>query len=162
MAPDDARRSLVATTLEEVWNRKKWEATRGVYAEDVILHTPASPEPLHGREHGLRWFFDTLTTAHPDFRLDPQRIVVEGDTAAVRFVATGSSTGPLLGTRPTGRSFRITEAVFLEFGSHGLVREMWFHMNILDLMQQIGVMPVGPPPRAMVAMLRLANRLRGK
>jgi steroid delta-isomerase-like uncharacterized protein len=153
-------RERVTRTLQKVWNEKNFDATRGIYAEDIVLHTPASPEPLIGREEGLRWFFDLLTTAHPDFRLEPQRIVVDGNTAAVRFIATGTSRGPLLGLPPTGRSFRITEAAFLEFGPDRLVREMWFHMNILDVLQQIGVMPAGPPPRPLVALMRLKQKLR--
>ncbi|TNM64676.1 ester cyclase [Streptomyces sp. NP160] len=53
-----------------------------------------------------------VVTGFPDYRWEPQQVLVDGDTVAVRLVGQGTHTGVFEGITPTGRTVRTQELVF--------------------------------------------------
>ena len=65
---------------------------------------------------------------------------LEGDTAAARFTITGTDTGGFMGMPPTGKSVTVTGMDFMRFRD-GKIVEHWGEMDMLGLLQQLGVIP---------------------
>ena len=65
-----------------------------------------------------------------------------------------------MGFPPTGKSFVTDEAVFARLGPDRMGAEFWFFVNEADIARQLGLMPSGPPPKALILAMRLRQRLR--
>jgi steroid delta-isomerase-like uncharacterized protein len=152
-------KAKVRRSLEEVWNKSNWEVARETYADDIVVYSPSHPEPLHGREKGLRELHTALHTAHPDFHIEVHKMVCEGKDVAVRWTVSGTNTGVHFGMPPTGKKFASEEVALLRFNDEGMVDEIRFYMNVMEILQQLGVMPPGPPPKAMIMIIGLTQKI---
>ncbi len=158
--PQDVLREKVLAAIERIWNANDWSTAPDTYAEDVVVHVPFQEEPLRGREE-FRGFHEALHTAFPDWHATVEAAVTEGDTVAMRWTIRGTSTGPFMGFPPTGKSYVTTEAVFARI-ANGKGAEFWFFINEAEIARQLGLMPSGPPPKALLFALRMRQRLRRK
>ena len=129
----------------ELWNGNLSLGPEIIHPDFVVNRVPAPhvPEGLGGREALLAWveatrsFFDDLRFT---VEVGP---VVDGDKVAGRWVAEGAYQGGIPGsTVPAG-----THVAFhgndIWRAEGGQVREYWLSDDLLDLMQQIGVIPLG-------------------
>lgn len=60
--------------------------------------------------------------AFPDYRWEPQQVVVQGDTVCVRLLGRGTHTGTFSGIAPTGRTVTVQELVVYRFAGGRIVR----------------------------------------
>lgn len=72
-------------------------------------------------------------------------VISSGDKVVARTRVTGTSTGTLMGMPPRGKSVNVQVIDILRFGDDGLVREHWGVMDMMSMMQQLGVAAQGPP-----------------
>lgn len=141
--------------IEEVWNGS-WEAAAKYYHPDIRVSAP----PQTGRLdlNGFRELHAMLHAAFPDFHIALDRVFGEGDRVVARWMARGTHGGPFMGIPATGRRFEVMESAIFRLDERR-AKEVWFIRNGLGQMQQLGLMPKGPPPRALLAALRMAERL---
>ena len=66
--------------------------------------------------------------------------VEEGSKVVSRVVWSGTHTGELNGSPPTGRSFRI-EDINIDHIVDNKIRERWVVGDMLGMLQQLGVVP---------------------
>jgi predicted ester cyclase len=66
--------------------------------------------------------------------------LAEGDKVVVRYTVEGTQQGELLGVLPTGKHFRISGICIYRL-AEGKIAEQWEQMDMLGLMQQLGVIP---------------------
>jgi steroid delta-isomerase-like uncharacterized protein len=158
MTADDYK-TKVRRSLEEVWNKSNWEVARETYADDIVVYSPSHPQPLHGRENGLRELHTALHTAHPDFHIQIHKVLCEGKDVAVRWTVSGTNTGVNFGMPPTGKKFASEEVALIRFNDEGRIDELRFYMNVMEILQQLGVMPAGPPPKAMIFFMGLSQKI---
>ena len=59
--------------------------------------------------------------------------------------ATGTHEGEFMGMPATGKSVDVQLIDNMLFSEDGLVREHWGVVDMLAMMQQLGVVPEGPP-----------------
>jgi steroid delta-isomerase-like uncharacterized protein len=96
-----------------------------------------------GREAN-RAFWAAFFAAFPDLTATMDDLVMAGDRVVGRFTYRGTHRGPLFGIPPTGRpvemrSIDIWRATGGEFAEH------WDELNLLEVFQQLGVIPaLGP------------------
>ena len=96
-----------------------------------------------GREAN-RAFWAAFFTAFPDMTATMNDLVIADDRVVGRFTYRGTHRGPLFGIPPTGRpvemhSIDIWRVVGGEFAEH------WDELNMLEVFQQLGVIPsLGP------------------
>jgi predicted ester cyclase len=84
-------------------------------------------DDVNGPDEGLKNYVDGLkdvVRAFPDYRWDPQDVMVDGDRVAVRLLATGTHTGPFRGVNPTGRRIRTQELVIYHLRD-GKIARCW-------------------------------------
>lgn len=112
-------------------------------ADDFVEH-----EELPGLEpgkDGVKAFFHMYRAAFPDLRMSPEDIIVSGDKVVARARATGAHEGEFMGVPATGRRIDVQLIDIIRFGDDGLAHEHWGVFDTMAMMQQLGVVPDGPP-----------------
>jgi len=112
-------------------------------ADDFVEHeeTPGLPPT----KAGAMEFFRMYIAAFPDLRFEPQDVLPSGDKVVARFRATGTNTGDFMGMPATGKSASVQGIDIVRFADDGLAHEHWGVFDALKMMQQLGVVPEGPP-----------------
>ncbi len=127
---------------------------------EVVMHAPAQEEPLRGREEVLD-FLKQVYAGLPDFKASVETMIAEDDLVAVRFRTSGRQDGNYFGIPPTGRAVGTHEIEIIRVVD-GQAVEVWQELNILGVMQKLGVIPKKPLPKpilwTMVKLGRLGRR----
>jgi steroid delta-isomerase-like uncharacterized protein len=155
-AQTEERRRRIHALVEDVLNGQNWDTASKYFAPEVVVHHPTSPEPITGVD-AFESLVQTAYTGFPDWHFGLETIVVEGEYAAGRATTTGTHTGDFVGFPPTGERFEVTELVLFRFDGE-LVREAWIMPDLTRQMQQLGLIPEGPPPKPMLILMRLMQR----
>ena len=112
-------------------------------ADDFVEHE-ATPGLAPGKD-GVLAFFRMQLAGFPDLRMDVEDVVTDGDRVVARVRFTGTNRGEFMGMPATGKSGTVLLFDQFGFASDGLVREHWGVLDALAMMQQLGVVPAGPP-----------------
>ncbi|WP_440763948.1 ester cyclase [Natronorubrum sp. DTA7] len=132
-------RSLVRRDPEEVWTEGNLELIDELFADDFVLHDPATDGEPRGRDD-YREYVETYRAAFPDVEYEVESIVAETDVAALRYTARGTHEGEFAGVEPTGE--RVTVSGMEQYRiEDGRIVEMWTSYDALGLFQQLGVVP---------------------
>jgi steroid delta-isomerase-like uncharacterized protein len=123
-----------------VWEEGNIDLVDELLAPDYTNHTPATPDQPIGPE-GIKGVVAMFRSAMPDLRVVVEDMIAEGDKVAVRYTLEGTHEGELFGVPPTGRQLSI-KSISVERVSNGKIREHWRVTDTLDMMQQLGVIPV--------------------
>ena len=112
-------------------------------ADDFVEHeeTPG----LAPTKDGVLEFFRMYRAAFPDLRFDPEDVLASGDKVAARVRATGTHQGEFMGMPATGKRVDVQLIDIIRFGDDGLAHEHWGVVDLMAMMQQLGVIPEGPP-----------------
>jgi steroid delta-isomerase-like uncharacterized protein len=94
---------------------------------------------------GVVQYFRIMLAAFPDLRMDVQDAFASGDKAVARLQISGTHQGEFMGIPATGKPFSVNIIDITRFDDDGLAREHWGVADQLAMMQQLGVIPVGPP-----------------
>jgi steroid delta-isomerase-like uncharacterized protein len=136
-------KELVERVVEEIYNHGNLDLIDELYSPDIVREV-LPMAPIVGRE-ALRQYVQEIRKAYPDFHIEVEQILVDGDRTATSFVVTGTHEGqsPSVPVPPTGKKIRLRGTVIgLTENGQG-VREV-VYQDTLGLMQQLGVIP-GPP-----------------
>ena len=112
-------------------------------ADDFVEHevTPG----LAPTKAGVQDFFRMQIAAFPDLHLAVEDAFASGEKAVARVRFTGTNRGAFMGMPATGKSVDAQLIDMFGFGDDGLVREHWGVIDVMAMMQQLGVVPAGPP-----------------
>jgi predicted ester cyclase len=89
--------------------------------------------------------FRAMRTSFPDFRMNVEDLIADGDKTVARVRVTGTHQGEFMGVPPTGTSVDMELIDIMRFDGAGLVCEHWGVADMLSLMQQLGVVPTSAP-----------------
>ncbi len=128
-----------------LWNGDLAQADAIIHPEFALhrIPPPRIPDHLGGREGLLAWINQTRSL-FPDLRFSVEvGPIVDGETVAGRWLAEGTYQGGIPdSTAPPGALVRFHgNDIWRSEG--GLIREYWLSDDLLDLMQQLGVIPAG-------------------
>jgi predicted ester cyclase len=133
----EQNKAMVRRVFEEGINKSDLGVLREILAPNYVNHNLPAPEP--GPE-GFAQVVGMFTQAFPDFQVTVESVVGEGDMVASRGRFTGTHQGDFMGIPATGRS--------IDAGYHDLWRieggkcaENWVILDMMTLMQQLGVIP---------------------
>lgn len=126
----------------ELLSRGDIDGFGDLLADDFIEHeeTPG----LSPTKKGVKAFFGMQRAAFPDMRLDPEDVLVSGDKVVARVRVTGTNQGAMMGMPATGKSVDVQLIDIIRFGDDGLAHEHWGVIDMLAMMQQLGVVPAAP------------------
>jgi steroid delta-isomerase-like uncharacterized protein len=112
-------------------------------ADDFVEH---EEQPgLAPTKEGVIAFFRMQQAAFADMHMQVEDVFAAGDKAVARVRYTGTNTGAFMGMEPTGNRVEVQLIDMFSFNDRGLVQEHWGVMDTLAMMQQLGVVPAGPP-----------------
>jgi steroid delta-isomerase-like uncharacterized protein len=137
-----------AVTMRSTYERiNKGDIARfgDLLADDFVEHQGAGGPGFPPTKEGTLEFFRMLQAAFPDWRMTVEDLIAGGDKAVARVTVTGTHKGEFLGVPPTGTRVDMQLIDIMRFNGAGLVSEHWGVADMLSLMQQLGVVPAGPP-----------------
>ena len=120
----------------EAVNQKNLDALEEVVASDVISHpTRLGQDP--GLE-GVKQLFSSLYAAFPDFHIDIEDMIAEGDRIVARVTGSGTHQGEFMGIAPTGNRVEFS-VIDIARIVEGKIVEHWSNSDQLGLIRQLGV-----------------------
>jgi predicted ester cyclase len=97
------------------------------------------PAPAPGPE-GFKQVMGMFFQAFPDIHETAEDIIAEGDRVAVRGYFTGTHNGEFMNIPATGKQIKVAYIAMYRL-ENGKVVENWVQMDLLGMMQQLGVIP---------------------
>lgn len=134
----EENKAILRRAYKVAFDPKSLEALDGVIAPDIIDHNP-SPEQPPGLEN-VKQVFSSLHTAFPDYQMNVEEMVAEGDKVVARLTMSGTHQGEFMGIAPTGNRVTVTGIDIVRI-TDGKIVERWGNFDALGMMQQLGVMP---------------------
>ena len=117
-------------------NQHDPDAVEGFVAVGYINHNPFVED---GREAN-RAFWAAFFTAFPDLTATMGDLIQAGDRVAGRFTYRATHRGPFYGIPPTGRAIEM-RSIDIWRVHNGEFAEHWDELNLLEVFQQLGVIP---------------------
>ncbi len=133
----EENKEIVRRFIEEFWNQKKLEVADEVFTPDAAC--PSVPTLPAGPE-GVKMIGKMTFEGFPDFNMKIEKLVGNGDMVGAYFIESGTHQGNFMGIAATGKSVSFEEMGLFKF-ENGKVTISWFEMDMIGLMQQLGVMP---------------------
>ncbi len=123
-------------------NARDLDAFADLMAEDFIEHeeTPG----LEPTKAGVRDFFGMQIAGFPDMRMEAEDVFGSGDKVVARVRYTGTHKGEIMGMPATGKHVDVQLIDMFRFDGDGRVCEHWGVMDMMGMMQQLGVIPESP------------------
>ncbi|GAA4412239.1 hypothetical protein GCM10023187_39030 [Nibrella viscosa] len=156
MTKGNPNKAIARRYFHEIMTQANKDTAYELLTPDFIFTLPTHPEPFKGPD-GFIGLVEMLHTAFPDFYIDPQDMVANGDWVATRWRGGGTHTGgPLLTVKgnieATGNFFEIDGMTWHTI-KDGKITESIGHEDTLGLMLQLGVLPStnGQDPNAQLA-----------
>ena len=138
-------RNSIRRLLEEGFNQGNQTTMDELVANDFVDHSPMPGLPPN--KEGFKQSFGIFRRAVPDMHYVIQDMVVEGDTVVVRWSASGTQKGELMGIPPTGKKIAVTGIDIFRV-KDGKISEFWLSWDQLGMLQQLGAIPTPEPSRA--------------
>jgi predicted ester cyclase len=113
-------------------------------ADNFVEHQGGGPGFPPTKEGTLE-FFRILLAAFPDMRMTVEDLIASADKTVARVNVTGTHKGEFMGVPPAGTRVDMQLIDIMRFDGAGLVCEHWGVADMLSLLQQLGVVPAGPP-----------------
>jgi predicted ester cyclase len=90
-------------------------------------------------------FFTMFRAAFSDLRMNVEDMAASGDTVWARVRITGTNDGEFMGMPATGKPVDFHGVDIVRFNDEDLAAEHWGITDSMTMMQQLGVVPEGPP-----------------
>jgi predicted ester cyclase len=137
--------TLVRRFIEEMINGNNLALADQLFAPTYVDHTPGAP-PAPPGPAGMRDTVSIFHTAFPnDMRYTIDDLFGAGDRVAVRWTASGTNTGSLMGLPATGKAVAVS-AVYIFRVEGGKLAEAWGDFDALGMQQQLGLLPAPGHP----------------
>ncbi|MFC1717486.1 ester cyclase [Candidatus Poribacteria bacterium] len=141
--PDpEANKAIVRRIYEEVWNQGNMDTADELVASDCAYHGAGIGEMSN--VEGFKQLALGYRIAFPDMQWTIEDQFAEGDLVATRLTGTGTHLGPLMEIPPTGIQ-ATTIAISMARIADGKIQESWSFVDMLGVMQQLGVIAPGRP-----------------
>ncbi len=139
----EANKALVRRYYEEIANTENTDVATSV-AESLLtpafaFYTLNDDQGTHGLEQHKE-FLVWHHTAFPDQHWTVEDIVAEGEMIAIHWRLSGTQRGEFLGVAPTGRQIALRGMDLFRLAD-GKIAELRRFFDLMDVMQQLGVVP---------------------
>ena len=135
----EQNKSIVRRWVEGGWNGGNLGLIDELYSPNYTMHDPTLPMPITSSE-AFKHFVTMYRTAFPNIHFTIENIIAEGDKVTWTFVSTGTHQGALMNIPPSGKSISVRGSVVSRF-DNGKWTEDWVLLDMLTMLQQIGVIP---------------------
>lgn len=133
----EENKSLVRRFFEEGPSKGNLSAANELLSPDFSMHIPLPAPP--GTE-GINEVITTCRAAFEHLNVTIEDLIAEGDKVTARFTARGIHKGDFMGLPATGRQITMTGIEIFRI-KDGKIVELWGEVNLVGLMQQLGIFP---------------------
>jgi steroid delta-isomerase-like uncharacterized protein len=130
-------KTTIRRVFEEVVNNGNFGVADELVGPAYVNH--GVPVPAQGPE-ALRMAIGMFRAAFPDIKVTLENVVAEGERVATHGYFTGTHQGDFNGIPPTGKAIKVAYIDLWRL-ENGKAAENWVQMDMVGLMQQLGVMP---------------------
>jgi predicted ester cyclase len=141
-AEEIANKAIIATYVEAT-NRGELDVLDELVYPDYVEHDPV-PGQKPGLE-GLKEAYKMFNSPFPDLKFVFDDVIAEGDMVVGRGVISGTHEGEFFGVPATGKKVHWTGTRLFRLKDLKVV-EGWVNIDMMGLMQQMGVVPTPPGP----------------
>jgi steroid delta-isomerase-like uncharacterized protein len=137
----EQNKALVLQLYSEAWNRGNLDFIKQAVSHDFIDHPPQRPfsVPIRGPE-ALSEAVAAFRKAIPDYHDAPIQVIAENDRVVYLGRITGTHTNNFFQFPAKGGKIDFTSINFYRL-QDGLIVEQWNIFGVMDMMQQMGLMP---------------------
>ena len=135
-------KKIAQRIIKEVWSDGNLAIVDERYAADFSHIDPLAPGANNIEMY--RQYVQLLHNAFPDMQFEITEQVAEGDKVAVRFQASGTHKGEMMGIPATGKEGSITGITTYHIVDGQVLNET-SEWDALGLLQQLGVIPQMAP-----------------
>jgi steroid delta-isomerase-like uncharacterized protein len=150
---ETAGKTRLSQIYDEVINARQLDQADEFFASDLVEREALPGAEGHKGIQAYKQYLTTIFNAFPDYHENVEEIIAEEDNAMVRFTATGTQHGELLGLAPTGKGISI-QGIDIYHLAHGKIAEHRRYLDAAGLMQQLIGFPLSgqtvPSPTAML------------
>ena len=139
---EEQRNKEIVTAFVKATNKLELDKLDDWVVEDYVEHQPIPGQPP-GRE-GLKWAYRVFNEPFPDLEFDFADVIAEGDLIVGRGIGEAMNTGSFMGIPPTNKPVKWSGTRLFRMKDGRLV-EGWINIDMLGMMQQLGVVPASPP-----------------
>jgi predicted ester cyclase len=136
----EQNKAFVVKVFEELVNKRDFSRLSEFFAPDFVRHDLGRLFPDRFGAEGPREHVSMLLAGIPDLRMELIDVFAQGDRVCVRYVASGTHTGELLGRAGSGKPVSWA-GVNIYRMADGRIAEVWQLADGVGLLQQIGVLP---------------------
>lgn len=123
----------------QLWNTGNTDIANQLYTAHSERHDPNGPEAARGPQQIVK-YLTQVRTAFPDFKLEINQRIVEGDHIVSHWTCTGTQNGEYQGLPPTGKRVELS-GMTLAHIKDGKITSERVYFDRLSLLQQLGVAP---------------------
>lgn len=123
----------------EVFNGRDYDLLAELQSPEYIQHGPLPGAELSGREESE----ETMRTFHaafPDVEATEEVAFSDGEYVCTHYTYRGTHDGDLMGIPATGKRGEVWGTVINRI-EDGRIAEAWVLVDLLGLLQQVGVVP---------------------
>jgi len=139
----EQNKAIARRWTEELWGQGQLAVADEIIAPDYVRHDPGDPFPAVGADDVKR-IITMLRTMLPDFRLEIEDMLADGDKVVSRYTATATDTKGYMGMPPTGKQIRTSAIQIFRFAG-GKIVESWAARDDMGTLQQLGHLPPRGP-----------------
>ena len=121
---------------ENFWNEHNLAAFEEYYSADLIVHAADGDYNFEQWKEVCQAYF----TGFPDLHITTDDLIAEGDKAVKVWTANSTHKGDFMGIPATGNRIMIKGIEVFRIAD-GKIAEIWMSMDMLGMMQQLGVIP---------------------
>lgn len=131
-------------------NQAQWDRFRNECIDESYTHHAAAGMPELKGADALIAELEQRQAAFPDWKLDPQIVVVSGRNILSVLHATGTQSGPMKGPQgevpATNKKIGLLFFHRLNMNDANKATEEWVYMDVPSMMGQLGLLPKDAPP----------------
>jgi predicted ester cyclase len=140
----ESNKAVARRFLEEVFGQGKLAVADEIVAPDHVDRGAGALPGLPPGPEGSKMTVTLYRNAFPDIQFTIDEQIAEGDKVVTRWTGFGTHKGGLAGIPPTGKSATVT-GIGVDRIVNGMIVESWGVFDQFGMLQQLGVIPAGPP-----------------
>ena len=128
---------------QQAWDRLDAASLAADYSDDATVESPLAGGSASGRD-AIERLYITYFAAFPDFKIEQEVLLIDGDNVAQLVRASGTDNGGFMGMAPTRRKITFRVGLFHTLGGNGqIVRERRVY-DFTGLLIQVGLLKAKP------------------
>jgi steroid delta-isomerase-like uncharacterized protein len=127
---------------QQAWDRLDAAGLAADYSDDATVESPLAGGSATGRD-AIEKLFATYFAAFPDFKIEHELLLIDGDTVSQLTRASGTDMGGFMGMSPTRRKNTFRCAFFYSVREGRIARERRVY-DFTGLLIQVGLLKAKP------------------